>query len=99
MKKSYFVRGAEVPHYHPANHTGTRNHRLISEETVGARGVEVVLGIVEHGKGALPHAHPGIEQVCYVLEGTALAEVGGERCELGPATPATSRPTRCTSSR
>jgi mannose-6-phosphate isomerase-like protein (cupin superfamily) len=84
MKKSYFVRGAEVPHYHPANHTGTRNHRLIGEETVGARGVEVVLGIVEHGKGALPHAHPGIEQVCYVLEGTALAEVGGERCELGP---------------
>ena len=38
MKKSYFVRGAEVPHYHPANHTGTRNLRLIGAETVGARG-------------------------------------------------------------
>jgi mannose-6-phosphate isomerase-like protein (cupin superfamily) len=84
MKKPHFVRGAEVPHYHPANHTGTRNHRLIGEENVGAKGVEVILGVIERGKGALPHAHPGIEQVCYMLEGTALAEVGGERCELGP---------------
>ena len=78
MKKRYFVRGAEVPHYHPANHTGTRNHRLIGPETVGARGLEVVLGVIERGKGALPHAHPGIEQVCYVLEGTANMNIGGE---------------------
>ena len=28
--------------------------------------------------GALPHAHPGIEQACYLLEGTARAEVAGE---------------------
>jgi mannose-6-phosphate isomerase-like protein (cupin superfamily) len=46
--------------------------------------VELVLGELEPGKGALPHAHPGIEQVCYLLEGRALAEVGGERAELGP---------------
>ena len=84
MPSRYFVRGAEVPGYHPANHTGTTNRRLIGPETVGAKGVEVVLGTIERGQGALPHAHPGIEQVCYMLEGTAVAEVGGERCELGP---------------
>jgi mannose-6-phosphate isomerase-like protein (cupin superfamily) len=84
MTQRYFVRGAEVPAYSPANHTGTHNRRLIGPETVGAHGIEVVLGVIEKGKGALPHAHPGIEQVCYLLEGTALAEVDGERCELGP---------------
>jgi len=84
MPSRYFVRGAEVPGYHPANHTGTTNRRLIGPENVGARGIEVVLGTIERGQGALPHAHPGIEQVCYMLEGTAVAEVGGERCELGP---------------
>ena len=84
MPSRFFVRGAEVPGYHPANHTGTTNRRLIGAENVGAKGVEVVVGTIERGEGALPHAHPGIEQVCYMLEGTALAEVGGERCELGP---------------
>ena len=84
MTQRYFVRGAQVPGYSPANHTGTVNRRLIGPETVGAKGIEVVLGVIEKGKGALPHAHPGIEQVCYLLEGSALAEVNGERCELGP---------------
>jgi quercetin dioxygenase-like cupin family protein len=80
----YFVRQQDVPAYHPANHTGTVNRRLIGAENVGAKHIEVVLGVVEKGKGALPHAHPGIEQVCYVLEGRARAEVSGEACELGP---------------
>jgi mannose-6-phosphate isomerase-like protein (cupin superfamily) len=80
----YFVRSADVPSYHPANHTGTVNRRLIGPDNVGAKNVEVVLGMVEKGKGALPHAHPGIEQVCYVLEGRARAEVGGESCDLSP---------------
>lgn len=84
MPKRFFVRGGEVPPYHPANHTGTTNRRLIGPETVGASNIEVVLGVIEKGQGALPHAHPGIEQVCYLLEGSALAEVGGERCELLP---------------
>jgi mannose-6-phosphate isomerase-like protein (cupin superfamily) len=57
---------------------------MIGPETVGAKQVEMLIGEVERGKGALPHAHPGIEQVCYLLEGTALAEVGGERCEMKP---------------
>ncbi len=84
MKKPFFVRAADVAPYHPANHTGTTNRRLIGPETVGAKNVEVVLGVIEKGQGAAPHAHPGMEQVCYMLEGTALAEIDGERCELQP---------------
>jgi quercetin dioxygenase-like cupin family protein len=80
----YFVRPDEVPPYHPANHTGTTNRRLIGPANVGARNVEVVLGVIDKGKGALPHAHPGIEQVCYLLEGRARAEVNGEVCEMSP---------------
>jgi mannose-6-phosphate isomerase-like protein (cupin superfamily) len=80
----YFVSTEEVPGYHPANHVGTLNRRLIGRETVGARQLEVVHGTIEKGKGALPHAHPGIEQVCYVLAGRARAEVGGQSRDLGP---------------
>jgi len=80
----YRVRQTEVTPYSPANHTGTRNFRLIGAETVGARQLEVLVGEVERGQGALPHAHPGIEQVCYLLEGTAHVEVAGETFELAP---------------
>ena len=80
----YFVSQHSVTPYHPANHTGTTNYRLIGPETVGAKQLEVVLGVVEKGKGALPHSHPDIEQVCYMLEGHARAEVGGQVRELGP---------------
>ena len=84
MAKRYFVRAADVPPYQPANHSGTTNRRLIGPETVGARNVEVLLGVIEKNQGAAPHAHPDMEQVCYLLEGTALAEIDGERCELKP---------------
>ena len=84
--RRYLVRQSEVTPYSPANHTGTRNFRLIGPETVGAKGVEVLIGELERGKGALPHAHPGIEQVCYLLEGEAHVEVNdgksGEKFEL-----------------
>ena len=83
MCSPYFVRPEDVAPYHPANHTGTVNRRLIGRDNVGAKNVEVVLGVIEKGKGALPHAHPGIEQVCYVLEGRARAEIDGQSCELG----------------
>jgi mannose-6-phosphate isomerase-like protein (cupin superfamily) len=83
-KRKYFVRADEVPGYHPANHVGTLNRRLIGRDNVGAEQLEVVLGTIERGKGALPHAHPGIEQVCYMIQGRARAEVAGESCELGP---------------
>ena len=65
--------------YSPANHTGTRNYRLVA-----SKNVEVLIGEIEKGEGALPHSHPGIEQVCYLLEGTARAEVGGESFDMEP---------------
>ena len=71
----YRVRQSEVTPYSPANHTGTKNFRLVGPETVGAKQVEVLIGELERGKGALPHAHPGIEQACYLLEGDAHVEV------------------------
>ena len=80
----YLVKADCVEAYFPANHTGTVNRRLIGPETVGAKQLEVVLGIVEKGKGAQPHSHPGIEQVCYLLAGRARAEVAGQTLELGP---------------
>jgi quercetin dioxygenase-like cupin family protein len=83
-RSRYFVRAEDVPPYHPANHLGTVNRRLIGPENVGAKNIEMVLGVIEKGKGALPHLHPGIEQVCYLLEGQARVEVGGEVCELHP---------------
>jgi quercetin dioxygenase-like cupin family protein len=80
----YFVKSGDVVGYHPANHVGTLNRRLIGPENVGAKHIELVHGTIEKGKGALPHAHPGIEQVVYMLEGRARAEVNGEVCEMGP---------------
>jgi quercetin dioxygenase-like cupin family protein len=80
----YRVRQSDVTPYSPANHTGTKNYRMIGPETVGAKQVEVLIGEVERGKGALPHAHPGIEQVCYLLEGEAHVEVAGEKFEMKP---------------
>ena len=84
MKSKYCVRQKDVQPYSPANHTGTKNFRLIGPETVGAKQLEMLVGEVERGKGALPHAHPGIEQACYMLEGSAHVEIGGEKFEMSP---------------
>ncbi|WP_417252633.1 cupin domain-containing protein [Castellaniella sp.] len=84
MSKQYFLRMEDVQPYSPANHGGTKNYRVISPETVGAKHLEVLIGVIEKNQGALPHAHPGMEQVCYLLEGTAVAEVGGVRHEMTP---------------
>ena len=84
MARNYFVNIAELTGYSPANHTETVNKRVIGPETVGANQLEVVLGHVKKNAGALPHAHPGIEQVCYMLEGRARVEVGGQSREIGP---------------
>jgi quercetin dioxygenase-like cupin family protein len=82
VKSRYHVKPGDVAPYSPANHTGTRNFRLIGKETVGATQVEMLIGEIERGRGALPHAHPGIEQVCYLLEGAAHVEVAGEKFEM-----------------
>lgn len=80
----YRVRPQDVPSYQPANHHHTFNQRLIGPETVGARQMEVLLGTLHKGGGALAHAHPGIEQACYLLEGTARVEVAGESFDMAP---------------
>lgn len=80
----YLVREKDVLGYSPANHHGTVNKRLVSQANVGAQHMEVVLGTLEKGGGALPHAHPGVEQACYLLEGTAEVEVDGETFAMLP---------------
>jgi uncharacterized RmlC-like cupin family protein len=89
MRRSqYVLREEDVPAYHPANHVGTVNRRVISAETVGATRVEVLVGTLERGPGALPHAHPGIEQTGYLLAGRARVTIGegaaAETVECGP---------------
>jgi quercetin dioxygenase-like cupin family protein len=84
MSHNYCIRAAEVSAYHPANHEHTSNQRLIGPDNVGAQHMEVVLGTLGPGGGALPHAHPGMEQACYLLEGTAHVEVAGQSFDLGP---------------
>jgi quercetin dioxygenase-like cupin family protein len=81
---SYLVRSASVAGYQPANHHHTTNQRLIGPETVGAQQMEVLLGTLSKGGGALPHAHPGIEQSCYLLEGTAHVTVGEQAFDMVP---------------
>src|SRR5256885_11833318 len=81
----YVVRQDAVTPYSPLNHEATVNRRLVGRDNVGARQLEVVLGVVARGGGALKHSHPGIEQACYVLEGRARGEVGDDYVdEVGP---------------
>jgi len=49
---------------------------------VASKNVEVLIGEIEQGEGALRHSHPGIEQVAYLLEGTAHVEIGEEQFEM-----------------
>ena len=46
--------------------------------------MEVLLGTVERGQGALRHLHPHVEQGCYIISGRARVEVGNQSSELGP---------------
>ena len=71
----YILRPDDMESYSPANHTGTKNTRLVSAAINGAQYMEVVLGEVEKGAGVSNHAHPGMEQAQYFI---------GESCELGP---------------
>jgi quercetin dioxygenase-like cupin family protein len=83
MESKYFIRPEEIPAYSPKNHVGTENRRLVGPGN-GAKNLEIVLGILQKGPGALPHVHPGLEQVCYILEGRARVEVAGCTREIGP---------------
>lgn len=78
QQSKYVIRPDDIEPYSPANHTGTRNKRLIGPRVNGSRHLEIVLGEIERNEGALAHAHPDLEQAVYVLEGEALVEIDDE---------------------
>src|SRR3989475_12023852 len=81
----YVVRQDAVTPYSPLNHEATVNRRLVGRDNVGARQLEVVLGVVARGGGALKHSPPGIEQACYVLGGRGPGGGGGHHRDGGGA--------------
>src|SRR2546426_10475124 len=84
----YVVRQDAVTPYSPLNHEATVNRRLVGRDNVGARQLEVVLGVVARGGGAPKHSHPGIQQARYGLEGRAAGRGrGGPAQEGGPGRP------------
>ena len=79
MENRYVIRPEHVTPYSPANHTGTRNYRMVAPGVNGAQFMEIIYGDIERQEGAVAHAHPGMEQATYVLEGEASAEIDGVR--------------------
>jgi uncharacterized RmlC-like cupin family protein len=73
------VRANQLKPYSPDAHAGTVNMRIIGQETVGAKKVEMLLGIIDPGGQAEPHFHSDIEQIVYLLEGCIEIEMRGER--------------------
>jgi quercetin dioxygenase-like cupin family protein len=80
----FVIRPEDVVPYSPANHTGTRNYRLVGPGVNGAKGMEIVLGDIERSEGADAHAHPDMEQAAYILEGEALSEIDGVEYHVRP---------------
>jgi quercetin dioxygenase-like cupin family protein len=76
-KSPYIIRAAEQVAYSPANHTGTKNYRLIGPTVNGAKHLEISLGDIERNEGSPAHAHPDLEQAVYILEGEAIAGIDG----------------------
>jgi quercetin dioxygenase-like cupin family protein len=69
-------RASALQGYSPANHHGTVNTRLVGPEN-GARYMEVIQGDLVRGGHASAHAHPGLEQAAYIIEGTAEVQIDG----------------------
>ena len=78
----YMLRRDQVEAYSPANHSGTSNRRYVGPGALESQTMELLRGTLQPGLGAMPHAHPGIEQAVYLISGRAVAEVRGERFEL-----------------
>jgi len=76
-KSPYIIRAAEQESYSPANHTGTKNYRLVGPKVNGAKHLEIALGDIERNEGSPAHAHPDLEQAVYILEGEAIAGIDG----------------------
>ena len=52
---------------------------MVAPGVNGAQFMEIIYGDIERQEGAVAHAHPGMEQATYVLEGEASAEIDGVR--------------------
>jgi quercetin dioxygenase-like cupin family protein len=76
-KSPYVIHPYEQPFYSPANHTGTRNYRLVGPPTNGSKYLEIALGDIERHEGSPAHAHPDLEQAVYIIEGEATVEIDG----------------------
>jgi quercetin dioxygenase-like cupin family protein len=76
-RSPFVIRAYEQESYSPANHTGTTNYRLVGPKTNGSKYLEISLGEIERNEGAIPHAHPDMEQAVYVIEGEAVAGIDG----------------------
>ena len=79
----YLVRASDERSCQPANLNHASNQRLICPETVGDRQMEMLLGTLHNGGGALPHAHPGIGYL-YLLYGSAHVELAGLSFDMVP---------------
>ena len=73
----YVLRPEDVPSYSPANHSGTKNYRLVAPGVNGAQFMEIVYGDIARHSGAVAHAHPDMEQATYVIDGEAIVEIDG----------------------
>jgi quercetin dioxygenase-like cupin family protein len=82
-RSKYILRPEDVPSYSPANHSGTKNHRLVAPGVNGAQFMEVIFGDLERSGGAAPHAHPGMEQATYIIEGEGILVVDGTEHKFG----------------
>jgi len=82
--KKYIVRPRELPTYSPPAHSKTTNRRLLGPGPSGSDRVEVILGELEYGGQADPHAHPDFEQAFFVLQGKAEVEIEGRKAVVGP---------------
>jgi quercetin dioxygenase-like cupin family protein len=84
QKSPYVIRAGETVPYSPANHTGTKNYRLIGPRANGAKYMEIALGDIERNEGSPAHMHPELEQAVYVLEGEAIAGIDGVDHHIRP---------------
>jgi quercetin dioxygenase-like cupin family protein len=76
-KSPYIIHPYEQESYSPANHTGTKNYRLVGPKINGAKYMEIALGDIERHEGSPAHAHPDLEQAVYIIEGEAMAGIDG----------------------
>lgn len=81
-KKRIVIKPEDVTTYNPAAHQGTVNRRLICPETVGAKNLEIVLGMVDPSGLAEEHYHEKAEQAVYLVEGKCIVEVEGKSAEM-----------------